>query len=89
MGRLDPCEWRRAASSGEHAHAAYPSRVNALNQLPEVGAPAARALEAAGYGSLADLAGVPKRHLTSLHGVGPKAIRIIQGALEEHRLTLT
>jgi hypothetical protein len=35
------------------------------------------------------IAGIPKRHLTSLHGVGPKAIRIIQAALEEHRLTLT
>lgn len=89
MGRIDSLQGRRSASSGEQGHAAYRSRVIAFDQLPEVGAPAAHALEAAGYGSLADLAGVPKRHLTSLHGVGPKAIRIIQGALEEHRLTLT
>ena len=61
----------------------------ALDRPPKVGAPATRALEAAGYTSLSDLAGVPRGHLAKLHGVGPKAIGIIQAALEEHGLTLS
>ena len=60
-----------------------------LDRLPKVGAPATRALEAAGYTSLSDLAGVSRGHLAKLHGVGPKAIGIIQAALEEHGLTLS
>lgn len=67
----------------------YSACVSALDQLPKVGAPATRALEAAGYTSLKDLAGVSRGHLADLHGVGPKAIRIIQAALEEHDLTLS
>ena len=66
----------------------YSACVIALDQLPKVGAPATRALEAAGYTSLSDLAGVSRGHLANLHGVGPKAIGIIQAALEEHDLTL-
>jgi hypothetical protein len=38
---------------------------------------------------LKDLVGVSRGHLADLHGVGPKAIRIIQAALEEHDLTLS
>ncbi|TFI40545.1 DNA-binding protein [Rhodococcus sp. 1R11] len=41
-----------------------------------------RALRAAGYTCLDDLAGVPAAELASLHGVGPKAVRIVQEALE-------
>jgi hypothetical protein len=67
----------------------YSACVIALDQLPKVGAPATRALEAAGYTSLKDLAGVSRGHLANLHGVGPKAIGIIQAALEEHDLTLS
>jgi hypothetical protein len=59
-----------------------------LDVLPPVGAPATRALEAAGYRSLGQLADVPRRDLAALHGVGPKAVRLIQAALEEHELTL-
>jgi hypothetical protein len=59
-----------------------------LDELPAVGAPARRALVAAGYASLGQLAGVPRKSLTDLHGVGPKALRIIVAALEEHGLSL-
>ncbi|WP_200951852.1 hypothetical protein [Arthrobacter sp. Soil736] len=34
------------------------------------------------------LAGVPRAELSKLHGVGPKALRIIEDALEEHGLAL-
>ncbi|WP_373453801.1 DNA-binding protein [Rhodococcus sp. 05-2255-1e] len=47
-----------------------------------IGNPAMRALRAAGYTGLDDLAGVPAAELASLHGVGPKALRIVQEALE-------
>lgn len=57
-------------------------------ELPKVGAPATRALTGAGYTTLGALAGVPRRDLERLHGVGPKAVTIIQAALEEHGLSL-
>jgi hypothetical protein len=38
---------------------------------------------------LKNLAGVSQEHLANLHGVGPKAIGIIQAGLEEHDLTLS
>ena len=69
--------------------AEYCVGVTALDRLPKIGAPAARALEAAGYTSLSDLAGVSRAHLAELHGVGPRAIDIIQAALEGHDLTLS
>lgn len=59
-----------------------------LDTLPKIGAPATRALHNAGYQALRDLAGVPRAELTKLHGMGPKALDIIQGALEQHDLSL-
>ena len=52
-----------------------------------IGAPATRALHAAGYTRLEQLAGVPERELEKLHGVGPKALRILREALEEGGLS--
>ena len=46
-----------------------------------IGAPAARALIAAGYTELGQLADVPAADLKKLHGVGPKALRLLQEAL--------
>ncbi|MET7426758.1 helix-hairpin-helix domain-containing protein [Dactylosporangium sp. NPDC005555] len=59
-----------------------------LDTLPGIGAPATRALHHAGYTSLRDVAGVPRGQLAALHGVGPKALRILQEALERHGLGL-
>ena len=60
------------------------------SELPRsIGAPAIRALVGAGYTSLGQLAGVPAKELTALHGFGPKALRLIQGALEEQGLSLS
>ena len=61
---------------------------SSLDSLPKIGAPATRALNQAGYTSLQGLSGVSIAELARLHGVGPKALRIIQDALGEHGLAL-
>ncbi|MEU2244431.1 DNA-binding protein [Streptomyces sp. NPDC018338] len=48
-----------------------------------IGAPATRALVAAGYTRLSQLVGVPVAELAALHGVGPKALRVLGEALAE------
>ena len=53
-----------------------------------IGAPASRALSAAGYTELQQLAGVPRSELERLHGVGPKALRILEKELENRGLSL-
>ncbi len=53
-----------------------------------VSAPATRALVAAGYTELEQLNGVPVTDLQQLHGMGPKALRVLQEALEEIGLSL-
>lgn len=59
-----------------------------LDSLPKIGAPATRALTAAGYVSLGQLAGIRRSELAALHGVGPKALRIIEAELAAHGLAL-
>ncbi|AYF73031.1 DNA-binding protein [Nocardia yunnanensis] len=46
-----------------------------------IGAPATRALTAAGYTSVEQLAGAREHDLLALHGMGPKAIRVLREAL--------
>jgi hypothetical protein len=53
-----------------------------------IGAPATRALTAAGYTELRQLVDVPVAELKKLHGVGPKALRLLQEALEQQGLSL-
>jgi 3-deoxy-D-arabino-heptulosonate 7-phosphate (DAHP) synthase len=62
--------------------------VEPLDSLPSIGAPATGALKVAGYTRLRQLAGVPRADLAALHGVGPKALRILEEALDEHDLSL-
>jgi hypothetical protein len=57
------------------------------SDLPRIGAPATGALRLAGYSRLDQLAGVPERDLAQLHGVGPKALRILRDALAERGLS--
>ena len=52
-----------------------------------IGKPALRALTAAGYTRLDQLAKVKEDDLLKLHGVGPKAIRVLRAALEDLGLT--
>lgn len=55
--------------------------------LPRIGAPATRALHAAGITTLEQVAEAKEQDLTALHGVGPKAIGILQETLDEHGWT--
>lgn len=66
----------------------HPRMTSSLDTLPKIGAPAIRALHGAGYTALRELVGVPRADLAKLHGMGPKALGILQAALEEHKLGL-
>jgi hypothetical protein len=55
-------------------------------RLPKIGAPATRALTAAGLTTLEAVAGVPEKELAALHGVGPIALTKLREALAEHAL---
>jgi DNA-directed RNA polymerase alpha subunit len=59
-----------------------------MTALPKIGAPATRALHGAGYETLESLAGVPEKELAKLHGMGPKALRILKEHLDAMGLTL-
>lgn len=56
--------------------------------LPElksikIGNPAQRALEAAGINTLMQLCDFTEKEILALHGIGPKAIRIIKELLDK------
>jgi hypothetical protein len=55
-------------------------------RLPKIGAPATRALTAAGLTTLEAVAAVPERELAALHGVGPIALATLRAALTEQGL---
>ena len=56
--------------------------------FPRLSAPARRALSAAGYTRLDQLAQVSESDLKKLHGMGPTAIAALRGALDERGLSL-
>lgn len=51
-----------------------------MTDIPWVGAPAGRAFKAAGYTTLEQLLAADEKELLALHGVGPKAIRLLKEA---------
>jgi len=53
-----------------------------------IGNPATRALQQAGFFTLQDLTCASADELLVLHGFGPKALRMLQAALEERGLAL-
>ena len=55
--------------------------------FPKIGAPATRALEAAGYTHLEQLTKVTEAELGQLHGMGPKALRILRETLQAQGLS--
>jgi uncharacterized protein YdhG (YjbR/CyaY superfamily) len=57
------------------------------NDFPKIGAPATRALEAAGYSRLEQLTKVSEVELAQLHGMGPKALGILRETLKEKGLS--
>jgi uncharacterized protein YdhG (YjbR/CyaY superfamily) len=56
------------------------------NDFPKIGAPATRALEAAGYTRLEQLTKITQAELGQLHGMGPKALGILRETLKENGL---
>jgi uncharacterized protein YdhG (YjbR/CyaY superfamily) len=59
----------------------------ANSNFPKIGAPATRALEAAGYTNLKQLTKVTEVELAQLHGMGPKALGILREALKAEGLS--
>lgn len=57
------------------------------SNFPKIGAPATRALEAAGYTNLKQLTKVTEAELAQLHGMGPKALGILREALQAEGLS--
>jgi predicted flap endonuclease-1-like 5' DNA nuclease len=53
-----------------------------MTDLPRIGAPATRALAAKGILTIEDVAGWTRGDLLALHGVGPKAVRLLEEALQ-------
>ncbi len=58
------------------------------DELPRIGAPATRALAAAGVTRLSEVTGWSEAELLALHGVGPRAVRLLSEALAERGLAL-
>lgn len=54
--------------------------------LPRVSAPAARALAAAGYTRLDQLAARTEAEIAALHGVGPTVVSVLRQAMRERGL---
>ncbi|GAA1315801.1 hypothetical protein ACFSWE_01740 [Leucobacter albus] len=52
-----------------------------VGDLPKIGRPATSALLQLGATTLAEVAGFSRAELLALHGVGPKAVRILEEAL--------
>ena len=66
----------------ETAAAAATARPGEVGDLPRaIGRPATRALADAGVTTLARVAAMPREELLGLHGVGPKAVRVLDEAL--------
>lgn len=59
----------------------------ANSNFPKIGAPATRALEAAGYTNLKQLSKVTEAEIAQLHGMGPKALEILREALKAEGLS--
>ncbi len=53
----------------------------------DIGAPATRALAAAGHAQLTDLTAVTEEELLALHGVGPRAVERLRRAMAEQGLS--
>lgn len=74
-----------ATASWRYLHAMKSPEID----LPkDIAAPATRALVAAGYTRLSQLANVPLAELKQLHGVGPRALTRLQEALEQQDMSL-
>jgi hypothetical protein len=57
--------------------------------LPKIGAPGTRALRSAGYHSQEDLNGAGRTVLLELHGMGPRAIQLLEEAMAANAMSLS
>jgi predicted flap endonuclease-1-like 5' DNA nuclease len=55
--------------------------------LPRIGKPATRALVAAGIATLEQVSRLSEAQLLAMHGVGPKAVRILRDTLAARGLS--
>ncbi|WP_229073444.1 helix-hairpin-helix domain-containing protein [Actinoplanes sp. DH11] len=60
-----------------------------IGDLPPIGRPATGALLEAGITTLAQVATHSRTELLAMHGIGPKAIRILSDALTENGLNFS
>ncbi|NUT72372.1 hypothetical protein [Pseudarthrobacter sp. C4D7] len=60
-----------------------------IGDLPPLGRPANRALLQADFTTLSTIANHSRQELLALHGVGPRAIRLLEAALAERGLGFT
>ena len=54
--------------------------------LPKIGKPATNALHHIGVKTLEDVAGYDRTTLLAIHGVGPKAMDILEDNLKKHNM---
>lgn len=64
------------------------AKAAAVDALPAIGKPAERALASAGITKLSDMPKHSLAELSALHGMGPKALKILQAALRKQKLAL-
>ncbi len=57
------------------------------SDFPKIGSPATRALEHEGYTQLKQLTKLSEAELSQMHGVGPKAVRILKEAMKAKGLS--
>ena len=74
--------------AGGRYHASMSTRTSPaqIGDLPPIGRPATSALVEAGIGTLAQVAACSRSELLAMHGMGPKAIRILEDALQAQGL---
>ncbi|WP_053382523.1 helix-hairpin-helix domain-containing protein [Leucobacter celer] len=58
-----------------------------IGDLPRIGRPANSALLAIGVTTLREISRMRRKELLALHGVGPKAVRILEEALSDAGLS--
>ena len=58
-----------------------------IGDLPPIGRPANSALLNAGITSLSEVTSLGRRELLAMHGVGPRAVRLLEAAATERGLT--
>ncbi|MFT3970626.1 MAG: MGMT family protein [Micropruina sp.] len=82
--RIAACRADQVALKRAYGHALDALLARTGTPLPRIGASATRALTALGVVHLEQLLDWSREELLATHGVGPKAVRIIEDALAEH-----